>query len=74
MLKLIMLVVLGLGLILLTALLGTLFFYTGWNWGVVPAVSFAKEVSLAGAFWLSLCISAIGSMFKSSLTINKDEK
>lgn len=70
--KAIVFLLLGLGLVLVTALLGTLFFYAGWNWGVVPAVSFARPVELAQAFWLSLAVSAIGGMFKSSLTLNKE--
>jgi hypothetical protein len=71
--KVIMLIVVGLLLTVLTALLGTLFLYAGWNWGVVPAISGTREVGLLGAFWLSLGLSAIGSVFKSSLTVNSKD-
>lgn len=72
--KVLVFLLLGLLLCVVTALLGTLFFYAGWNWGVVPATTVAREVTLSQAFWLSLCISAIGGMFKSSLTLNKDKE
>ena len=71
--KVLMLIVVGLVLTVVTALLGTLFLYAGWNWGVVPAISGTKEVGLAGAFWLCLGLSSIGSMFKSSLTVNSKD-
>lgn len=72
MLKVLVLIVLGMLFAVVTALIGTLFFYAGWNWGVVPATSFAKDVTVGQAFWLSLCVSAMGGMFKSSLTVNKE--
>lgn len=72
MLKVLALVLLSMVLAVVTALVATVFFYAGWNWGVVPAVGFAKEVSLAQAFWLSLCVSAVGGAFKTSLTVNKE--
>jgi len=52
---------------LLTALVGTVFFYMGWNWGVVPAFGL-HEIGLATAFWLSLCLATIGGFFKTSVT------
>ncbi len=64
----------GLVLIAIVALIGTLFLYAGWNWGVVPAMpNLAHSVDLAQAFWLSLGLSSIGSRFKSDkLKIDRD--
>lgn len=56
------------GMILVTTLIGTLFLYAGWNWGLVPATGFLKEVSLGTAFWLSMCLSTIGGFFKTSVS------
>jgi len=67
--KILLLLVMGLVLTFVTALFATLFFYAGWNWGVVPAFGL-KEIGLGTAFWLSLAISSIGGTFKSSLTVN----
>ena len=59
--------------IAILALIGTLFLYAGWNWGVVPAVPSTHTVDLAQAFWLSLGLSSIGSRFKTDkLTIDRD--
>ncbi len=58
----------GLILIAIFALIGTLFLYAGWNWGVVPAVPATHTVDLAQAFWLSLGLSSIGSRFKSDVS------
>ena len=71
--KILLLIIMGLVLTVVTALIGTLFLYAGWNWGVVPAIGGTHEVSLPGAFWLSLGLSAIGGMFKSSLTVNSKD-
>jgi hypothetical protein len=71
--KVIALLLLGMLIVLLTALLGTLFFYCGWNWGIVPAINGTNPVGIVGAFWTSLGISAIGSMFKSSMTVNSKD-
>ncbi len=59
----------GLLLTVVTALFTAVFFYAAWNWGVVPALSFAKEVNLFQAFFLALGVSAIGASFKTSLTV-----
>jgi len=64
--KLITSLVLALTTILLTVigvLVGTVFLYAGWNWGLVPAVG-AHTVTLPVAFWLSLCFAMIGSLLK----------
>jgi hypothetical protein len=60
-------------LIVGVALLGAVFVWFGWNHGVVPAFSFAREVSLFQAFCLSLMLSSVGSMFKSTLTVNSKD-
>jgi len=59
--------IVGLIIIAIFALIGTLFLYAGWNWGVVPAVPSTHAVDLAQAFWLSLGLSSIGSRFKSDI-------
>ena len=46
-------------LAIVTAVVATVFFYVGWNHGVVPATTFTKEVSLAQAFCLSLVIATV---------------
>ncbi len=56
-------------MIFLIALVGTLFFYAGWNWGIVPAFNL-HEIGLSTAFWLSICLSTVGGMFKTSVTTN----
>lgn len=57
------------GMILITTLIGTLFLYAGWNWGLVPATQgLVKEVGLGTAFWLSMCLSTIGGFFKTSVS------
>ena len=60
--------ILGLVLIAIVALIGTLFLYAGWNWGVVPALPVTHPVDLVQAFWLSLGLSSIGSRFKSDIS------
>lgn len=69
MLKILFLIVLGVIGTLLSAVIGMLFFYAGWNWGLVPALGFAHSIDLPQAFWLSLCLSSIGTMFRSSVTL-----
>ena len=66
--------IVGLIIIGLLALIGTLFVYAGWNWGIVPAVpTIAHAVGLAQAFWLSLGLTVIGSRFKADkLTLERD--
>jgi hypothetical protein len=71
MLKVLALILLGLMMTLVTAIVVTLFFYAGWNLGVVPALSFAKKITLMQAFWLSLTISTVCNCFKSSLSIKE---
>src|SRR5271166_1000358 len=71
--KVLGLIIIGLILVIVTALLGMFFFYAGWNWGVVPAIAGTSPVTIFGAFWLSLGISSIGGMFKSSLTVNSKD-
>ena len=71
-LRVVIFALLAMGLVFGVALIFTTFFWMGWNWGVVPALGFAREVTLAQAFWLSLCISAVGGMFKSNLTMKDD--
>ena len=65
--------IVGLILIAIVALIGTLFLYAGWNWGVVPALPTSTHtVDLLQAFWLSLGLSSIGSRFKSDkLTLER---
>lgn len=55
------------GMIIITALIGTLFFLAGWNWGVSPAFG-TREIGLGTAFWLSLFLSTVGGMFKTTVT------
>lgn len=71
--KVVALLLFGLVLTVLVAALGTVFMWFGWNHGVVPALSFAKEISVLQAFCLSLCFSGIGTMFKSTLTVNSKD-
>jgi hypothetical protein len=66
--KLLLIVLLGLVLLVVTALLGTVFFYAGWNWGVVPAFNL-HGISLFTAFWLSLGISSVGGMLKGNASV-----
>lgn len=59
----------GLVIIAILALIGTVFLYMGWNWGIVHAVpALAHPIDLAQTFWLSLGLSSIGARFKSDLT------
>lgn len=58
--------------VVIIAAIATPFMYVGWNWGVVPAFTWAQTVSLGEAFCLTLGVSTIGGMFKSSLNINKE--
>lgn len=69
--------VLGIGILLvamiiITTLIGTVFLYMGWNWGLVPALEGTKmqlhEVGFGTTFWLSMCLSTIGGFFKSSVS------
>lgn len=64
------------GMILVSAFIGTLFLYMCWNWGLVPALRGSKmyltEISFETAFWLSLCLSTIGGFFKTSVTVTKE--
>ncbi len=69
--KVIVLLILGLLMTVVTALISTLFFYAGWNWGLVPAVAFAKPIGLATAFWLSLCLASVGGMLKTSVSTSE---
>ncbi len=69
--KVIVLLILGLLMTVVTALISTLFLYVGWNWGLVPAVEFAKPVTLVGAFWLSMCIATVGGMLKTSVSTSE---
>jgi hypothetical protein len=71
--KVLVLLLGGLILTVLTACLGTAFMWLGWNYGVVPALTFAKPVGLLTAFCLSLFLSGMGAMFKSTLTVNSKE-
>ncbi len=58
--------IVGLILIAIIALIGTVFVYVGWNWGLAFALpTLAHSVTWVQAFWLSLCLSTIGSRFKS---------
>jgi hypothetical protein len=60
------------GMILIATLIGTVFLYMGWNWGLVPALEGSalhlREIGFATAFWLSMCLSTIGGFFKTSVT------
>lgn len=64
--------ILLIGMILVTTLIGTLFLYAGWNWGLVPALADSKmqlrEIGLGTTFWLSMCLSTIGGFFKTSVS------
>ena len=71
--------ILLIGMILVTTLIGTLFLYAGWNWGLVPALQLhtldggpeglcLHEIGLGTAFWLSMCLSTIGGFFKTSVS------
>ena len=69
--------ILGIGIllvamILVTTLIGTLFLYAGWNWGLVPALEGShmqlREIGLSTTFWLSMCLSTIGGFFKTSVS------
>jgi hypothetical protein len=71
--KFILLILGGLFITVLVAALGTVFLWLGWNHGVVPALTFAKEISLFQAFFLSLGLAGIGGMFKSTLTVNSKD-
>lgn len=59
--------ILLIGMIVVTALIGTLFFLAGWNWGVAPALGL-RDIGLGTAFWLSLFMSTVGGMFKTTVT------
>lgn len=64
--------ILLIGMILVTTIIGTLFLYMGWNWGLVPALEGSAlrlhEIGFINAFWLSMCLSTIGGFFKTSVT------
>lgn len=64
--------ILLIGMILVSTLIGTLFLYAGWNWGLVPALEGSalhlREIGLATTFWLSMCLSTIGGFFKTSVS------
>lgn len=70
--KIVLLIVLALALILVTALLSTLFLYAGWNWGLVPATGL-PAISLTTTFWLSLLFSTVAGCFRSSLSVNSKD-
>jgi len=71
--KVVALLLVGLVLTVVVAALGTVFMWLGWNEGVVAALSFARPITLAQAFFLSLGFAGVGNTFKSSLTINSKE-
>ena len=69
--------VIGIGILLVATifvatLIGTLFLYMGWNWGLVDALSGTKmavhEIGFGTAFWLSMCLSTSGGFCKTSVT------
>lgn len=69
--------VIGIGILLVATifvatLIGTVFLYMGWNWGLVPALDKSamqlREIDFGTTFWLSLCLSTVGSFFKTSVT------
>jgi len=64
---------LALVLIFATAAFATIFTYAGWNWGVVPAISGARPIGITTAFWLSLAVSTVSGMTRSSVK-TKDEE
>lgn len=59
-------------MIVVTTLIGTLFLYAGWNWGLVPALEGSamhlREIGLGTTFWLSMCLATIGGFFKTSVS------
>lgn len=76
--KVVGIVILLVGMILVSALIvGTLFLYAGWNWGLVPALEGSKmalrEVGLDTAFWLALCLSTIGGFFNFKTSVTTKE-
>jgi hypothetical protein len=71
--KVVGLLVIGLVLTTIVAALGTVFMWLGWNQGIVPALGFAHEIGFGQAFFVTLALSNVANVFKSSLTVNSKE-
>lgn len=69
--RIIALIALSMLLTIVTAVVGTFFFYASWNWGMVPAVTFAKPVDLIQAFWLSLSVASTAALCKTGLSLKE---
>lgn len=65
-------IVLVVGLSLIASLVGSIFMYMSWNWGMAAALpNLCHSISWSQAFWLSMCLSSIGNLFKTTVTVNK---
>lgn len=62
--KIIFGVLLALALGFAATILTFLFLYMGWNWGIVPAFSFVKPLSLSQVFWLDFGLVMLGNALK----------
>lgn len=73
MVKVLSIAILRTGTILVLSLIGTLFLYVGWNWGLVAALEGSvfrlHEIGFINAFWLSMCLAVVGGFFKPSVTM-----
>jgi hypothetical protein len=49
-----------------------LFLYMSWNWGIVPALSFVKPLSLSQAFWLDFGLVMLGNSLKGTSVTMKE--
>lgn len=58
-------------LVVIGCLINSLFLYVGWNFGVVPAISGTKEITLVQAFFLGLAARGIIDGTKATVS-NKD--
>lgn len=68
--KVSILVLSGLVLTVFNAALATPFTWAGWNYGVAPATNL-NHVNLLQAACISLFLSGVAALFKTSLTLNE---
>lgn len=58
--KLVVMLLAFVGMMMLTALVGSVFVYIGWNWGLVPALDpHLKKITLLNSLWLSVLFAIL---------------
>ncbi len=70
--KILLGVLLALALGFVATIITFLFLYMGWNWGIVPAFSFVKPLSLSQVFWLNFGIVMLGNALKGTSVTMKE--